>query len=45
MDSWTTNQQVEELLPPEEYTIISGLTDEELAQRLGVEVEEILSML
>lgn len=45
MDPWATNQQIEELLPPEEYTIISGLTDEELAQRLGVEVEELLSML
>jgi transcription initiation factor IIE alpha subunit len=44
MDPWTTNQQVEELLPAEEYTR-SGLTDEELAQRLGVEVEELLSIL
>jgi transcription initiation factor IIE alpha subunit len=45
MDPWTTNQQIEELLPSDDYTIISGLTDEELAQRLGVEVEEILSVL
>jgi transcription initiation factor IIE alpha subunit len=49
MDPWTTNQQIEELLPSDDYTVIAGpmggLTDEELAQLLGVEVEEILSVL
>jgi|TARA_B100000900_G_scaffold132041_1_gene111758 hypothetical protein len=45
MDPWTTDQQIEELLPPEDYTIISGKTNEELAQLLGVEVAELLSIL
>jgi|TARA_B100001094_G_scaffold32755_1_gene27209 hypothetical protein len=45
MDPWTTDQQIEELLPPEDYTIISGKTNEELAQLLGVDVAELLSIL
>ena len=45
MDPWTTDQQIEELLPPEDYTIISGKTNEELAQLLGVEVAELISIL
>ena len=45
MDPWTTDQQIEELLPPEDYTIISGKSDEELAQLLGVDVAELLSIL
>ena len=41
----TDNQQIEELLPPDEYTVISGKTDEELAQLLGVEVADLLAIL
>ena len=44
-EHYTDNQQIEELLPPEEYTVISGKTDEELAQLLGVEVADLLAIL
>tara|TARA_A100001201_G_scaffold132984_1_gene119899 strand:+ start:63 stop:209 length:147 start_codon:yes stop_codon:yes gene_type:complete len=44
-EHYTDNQQIEELLPSEEYTVISGKTDEELAQLLGVEVADLLAIL
>ena len=41
MDPFTTNAQVEEFLPPEEFTVISGLTDEQLASMFEMTVDQL----
>lgn len=41
MDRFTTTAQIEEFLPPEEFTVISHLTDEDLAALLEVTVDAL----
>jgi ferric iron reductase protein FhuF len=41
MDHFSTTAQIEEFLPPEEFTVISGLTDEQLASLFQVTVDEL----
>ena len=41
MDRFATTAQIEEFLPPEEFTVISGLTDEQLAALFQVTVDEL----
>ena len=41
MNPFTTNAQVEEFLPPEEFTVISGLTDEQLASMFEMTVDQL----
>ena len=41
MDHFAINPQVEEFLPPEEFTVISHLTDEDLAALLEVTVDAL----
>ena len=41
MDRFATTAQIEEFLPPEEFTVISGLTDEQLASLFQVTVDEL----
>jgi hypothetical protein len=41
MDRFATTTQIEEFLPPEEFTVISGLTDEQLASLFQVTVDEL----
>jgi hypothetical protein len=41
MDHFAINPQVEEFLPPEEFTVISHLTDEDLAALLEITVDAL----
>jgi len=41
MDHFSTTAQIEEFLPPEEFTVISHLTDEDLAALLEVTVDAL----
>ena len=41
MDRFATTAQIEEFLPPEEFTVISGLTDEQLASLFQVTVDQL----
>ena len=41
MDHFAVNPQIEEFLPPEEFTVISGLTDEQMASLFQVTVDQL----